>query len=202
MIMHLIPEGRMEEAVGSHLIVFCGHTLGIIYNTLSGCHYIKTRATKFHSLATDVAGVLVLTDFRDAKTVCPPSALQTYLWDKVPHPAPSFLYRFAVNELESWLMADREGLADFLSVSVNRMPQKPEQEIFPKKALVNIARCSKKTVIKEGIAPPLGHKASVGPSYIALLREFVVDRWNIEAAMIRAPSLARCVRRLRELAAG
>jgi hypothetical protein len=192
----------MEEAVGDRLIVFSGHALGTAYNSRRGCDYIRTRAAKFHPLATDVAGVLVLTDFRDAKTLCPPSALQAYLWDKVPHPAPSFLCRFAVNELESWLMADRQGLAEFLHVSLNRMPREPEQETFPKRTLVNIARRSKKSSIKEGMAPPSGHNASVGPEYTTLLREFIVRYWNIEAAMTHAPSLARCVRRLRELRAG
>jgi hypothetical protein len=202
MIIHLVPEGYMEESVGGKLIFFCGHDLGIVYNTRSGYNYIKTRAAKFHPLATDVSGVLVLTDFRDAAAACPPVALQAYLLNKLPHPAPSFLFRFAVNELESWLMADRQGLANFLSVSADRMPRKPELEEFPKLTLVNIARRSRKTVIKKGIAPPQGHAASVGPDYTTLLHEFIVKHWNIEAAMTCAPSLERCVRRLRELAAG
>jgi hypothetical protein len=48
--------------------------------------------------------------------------------------------RFAVNELESWLLADREGLANFLGIAVSRMPICPEREEFPKKTLVNISR--------------------------------------------------------------
>jgi hypothetical protein len=31
------------------------------------------------------------------------------------------------------------------------------------------------------------------------MREFIADYWDIEAAARRAPSLERCVRRLREL---
>jgi hypothetical protein len=202
MIMHLVPEGYMEELVGAKLIFFCGHDLGTVYNTRRGCDYIRKRAAKFSLLATDVAGVLVLTDFRDAAAPCLPSALRAYLWDAVPNPAPSFLFRFAVNELESWLMADRRNLADFLSVSAGKIPREPELEIFPKRTLVNIARCSRKAGIKNGIAPPQGHAASVGPGYISLLHKFIVKHWNIEAAMAYAPSLERCVRRLRELTAG
>jgi hypothetical protein len=202
MIMHLVPEGYLEELVGAKLIRSCGHALGNIYNSGSGCGYIRKRAAKFYSLATDVTGVLVLTDFRDAAAQCLPSALRAYLWDTVPNPAPSFLFRFAVNELESWLMADRQGLADFLSVPAGKIPREPELEEFPKRTLVNIARRSRKTGIKNGIAPPPGHAASVGPDYTALLREFIVKRWNIEAAMTCAPSLERCALRLRELTAG
>jgi hypothetical protein len=68
--------------------------------------------------------------------------------------------------------------------------------------LVNTARCSKKAGIKNGIAPPQGHAASVGPGYLLLLREVIVKHRNIEAAMAYAPSPERCVRRLRELTAG
>jgi hypothetical protein len=200
MIIHLLPEGYMEELVGARLISFCGNALGNIYNARSGCDYIRTRAAKFHPLATDDSGVLVLTDFRDTAEDCLPSALRAYLLDALPHPAASFLLRFAVNELESWLMADRQNLADFMGVSAGKIPQKPELEEFPKRTLVKIARRSRKTRIREGVAPPQGHAASVGPEYVSLLHEFILKHWNIEAALLSAPSLERCVRRLRELA--
>jgi hypothetical protein len=202
MIMHLVPEGYLEALVGARLIGFCRHTLGTIYNSGRGCGYIRTHAAKFYRLATDVSGVLVLTDFRDAAAPCLPSALQAYLWNAIPSPVPSFLVRFAVNELESWLMADRQGLADFLSVSVGRIPREPELEEFPKRTLVNIARRSRKTRIRNGIAPPPGHAAAVGPAYNSLLHEFIVRHWNIAEAITCAPSLERCVGRLSQLSAG
>jgi hypothetical protein len=202
MIIHLVPEGYLEEAVGGILLAACGHRLGRIYNSGRGCNYIRNRAALFRHLATDVSGVLVLTDFRDTRAPCVTAALQEYIWSKAADIPRTFLCRFAVAELESWLLADRYGLAGFLRVAVVNIPREPEKEAFPKRTLVNLARASRKTSIREGLAPPSGHRASVGPEYTSLLREFIAEKWNVEAAMQRAPSLERCVRRLCDLPAG
>ena len=191
----------MEEAVAEQLLPFCGHRLGVVYGK-RGYAYVQEMAAKFYHLATKYSGVLVLTDFRDAKTNCVADALQEYIWHRLPEPPRTFLCRFAVNELESWLLADYEGLAKFLSVATSRLPPQPEKEEFPKRTLVNLARTSQKRRIREGIAPPSGHRAAVGPDYMPLMREFIADFWDIAAAMRRAPSLGRCVRRLRELSQG
>jgi hypothetical protein len=202
MIIHLIPEGYIEEVVGSRLILSCGHSLGTIYNGGRGCDYIRKKAVHFHHLATDTSGVLVLTDFRDSKAPCTTAALHEYIWSKKSNLPKSFLCRFAVAEVESWFLADRQGLAKFLRVSDSKMPRRPEQEACPKRTLVNIARSSFKTSIRNSIVPSSGHKASVAPSYTATLHDFVTNHWDIEAAMDYSPSLKRCVQRLRELPSG
>jgi hypothetical protein len=201
MIIHLVAEGHMETIVAARLIPFCGHQQGTIYDQ-HGHVNIRKKAVKFHHLATEDSGVLVLTDFRDAKASCIKAALQEYVWNALPKPPKSFLCRFAVSELESWLLADREGLAKYLGVSVSRVPSQPEKEVFPKRVLVNLAGTSRKTRIRNGIASPPGHRADVGPDYMSLLQEFIVNYWNIDAAIRHAPSLERCVRRLRELPQG
>jgi hypothetical protein len=201
MIIHLVVEGYTEEAVAERLLHFCGHTPGDIYGR-KGCDFIRTSAVKFRHYATEYSGVLVLTDFRDAKVPCIMDALQKYIWDRLPKPPGTFLCRFAVNELESWLLADHEGLAKFLGINVAKLPLLPEREAFPKKTLVNLARASRKRRIRDGIAPSLGHRAAVGPDYMSLTRDFIINYWNIGAAMRNAPSLARCVQRLRALAQG
>ena len=188
----------MEEAVAARVLPFCGHELGVVYGR-RGCHYIKQKATAFHHHATEQTGVLVLTDFRDAGADCVPNALQEYIFNKLPNPPKTFLCRFSVNELESWLLADREGMAKFFGISVSRIPLQPEKELFPKRVLVNLARTSKNKGIREGIAPPPGHRADVGPAYLSRMREFVAIHWNIEVASHNAPSLERCIRRLREI---
>lgn len=191
----------MEEAVAERLLSFCGHRLGTVYGK-QGCKFVRDNAAKFRHWATETSGLLVLTDFRDAGETCVIDALQQYIWHKLPKPPRSFLCRFAVNELESWLLADYEGMAKFLGIATAKMPRHPEKEAQPKKILVNLARSSRKRGIREGIAPPVGHQAAVGPDYMFLMREFIAEFWNIEAAMCCAPSLERCVRRLRELSQG
>jgi hypothetical protein len=188
----------MEEIVAARLLPFCNHELGTVYGR-KGYAYIRTNAAAFRHLATEYSGVLVLTDFRDTGAICVAVALQEYILTKLHRPPRTFLCRFAVNELESWLLADRIGLSKFLSINVTRMPLQPESEDFPKKTLISLAHASRKRSIREGIAPPPGHYASVGPDYMYLMREFISNFWSIEPAMRCAPSLERCVQRLREL---
>jgi hypothetical protein len=197
MIVHLVAEGYMEAAVAVRLLPFCGHKLGDVYGQY-GCAYIREKAAKFHHLATACSGVLVLTDFRDAGAECIVDALQDYIWKNLPSPPASFLCRFAVNELESWLLADRGGLAKFFGIALTKMPLQPESEPLPKRTLVALARRSRKKKIREGIVPAPGHKGAVAPGYLPLMCEFIANFWNIEAAMRCAPSLERCVSRLRE----
>ena len=198
MIINLVAEGDMEIVVANRLIPFCGHEPGYIYGG-RGCAYIRQKAAKFHHKPTRFSGVLVLTDFRDAKEDCVPAALQKYIYNSLPDPPDTFLCRFAVNELESWLMADREGLAKFMGIDVLRMPLQPEREEFPKKTLIKLAHSSRRKEIREGLAPPPGHYAPVGPEYASLMKEFIFGCWDIGVAMRNAPSLERCVRRLCEL---
>lgn len=188
----------MERVVAIKLLTFCGHHPGNIYGG-KGAAWIQQKAVALFHLATDSMGVLVLTDLRDSKAGCAPEALREYILKKLPNPPKTFLCRFAVNELKSWLLADRKGLASFMGISETKMPQCPENEAFPKEKLVSLAHSSRRKRIREGIAPPAGHYSDVGPEYTSALSEFINNFWDIESAMLHAPSLKRCVSRLREL---
>jgi len=198
MTINLLAEGHLEEFVAVRLLSYCNHNLGTVYGR-RGCRYIKENAVKFRHLATSQTGLLILTDFRDAKTKCAANAVHEYLLNKCPNPPKTFFCRFAVNELESWLLADREGIAKFLCISVSRVPLNPEGELYPKATLVNLARISRKKGIREGIAPRPGHRADVGMEYIDRLCYFIMEYWDIDTAEQFSPSFRRCIRRLREI---
>ena len=198
MIINLLAEGYIEEFVASRLLPFCGHEIGVVYGK-QGSNYVRKKASYFRFKATNETGVLVLTDFRDTGTACIPDALEEYVLGKLPFPPKTFLCRFAVSEIESWLLADREGMAKFLGVATSRLPHHPEKEEYPKKTLVKLACSSRVKRIRNGLAPPPGHRAEVGPEYTVLLHEFIRNSWDIESAMSRSESLKRCVHRLQTL---
>lgn len=195
MIFNLVAEGFTEEIIASRLLPFCGHELGVVYGR-KGVEYIRKKAHVFHHQASAESGVLVLTDFRDSGATCVPDALQECIFSKISTVPKTFLCRFSVNEIESWLLADRETIAKFLNVSISRIPLNPENEPFPKKTLIKIARSSRSKAIYNGLAPPPGHHADVGPDYIYLVNEFIKNKWNIEAAINNSKSLERCANRL------
>ena len=93
----------------------------------------------------------------------------------------------AVREAESWLLADRHGMATYLGVARNHLPQQPESEDDPKRTLINIARRSRSRRIRETIVP--SGTAVQGPEYNSKISEYVSDCWNIDAAKSNSDSL-------------
>lgn len=197
MLVNLLLEGWLEEPVADKLLEFCGHTKGTVYGK-KGCAYIHAKTAGFYSIANHDSALLVLSDFMDTSLPCPPEALQQIL-PQVASLSHYFLCRFAVNELESWLMADRRGMADFLDVPLARIPMNPDDEPNPKQSLVVLARSSRRKAIREGIPPPVGHKGPTSPQYLAAMTDFILKHWRVEEAMLRSPSLRRCVERLQQL---
>jgi len=111
----------------------------------------------------------------------------------LPHEAEYLFLRIAVRAVESWLMADGEAIATFLHVSPSRIPKAPDLEEHPKTTIVNLARHSRRRVIREGMVPRIGSGISVGPEYTGMLVEFAEQQWSpTRAAKFgRSPSLTR-----------
>lgn len=108
-------------------------------------------------------------------------------------------FRVAVRAVESWLLADRDGLAKFLGVARGTLPDWPDATPDPKRVLIDAASRSRRGGVRDAIVPRPG--ARQGPLYAAELGRFVDERWDATAAAGRSPSLDRCRRRLAELIA-
>ena len=138
----------------------------------------------------------MLTD-QDVPSQCPPQLVQT--WTKGERNIEFFL-RVAVMEVESWVMADRKGFADFLSIPFNRIPEDTDVIPQPKEFLVSLARLSKKTRLRQDIVPLPGATSKVGPGYNSRLGEFVHSRWSPNQAASVSVSLQRTLVQLRNFA--
>jgi hypothetical protein len=187
----LVYEDELSEAVLRRLIASSGRPFLVdtAIRAFGGTE-IKKSMDKFKN-ACHVMPHVVLTDLDQLP--CPPQLLSD--WGALHLPAP-LLFRVAVREVESWLLADARGLADYLSVPVNRMPQSPDEVPDPKQLLLSIARRSKKKRLVEELTPPHGSRVSIGPLYNARMSAFVREQWNPEAASDASPSLARARRRI------
>ena len=198
MIVHMLLEGYLEEPVARKLLEHCGHQAGTVFGK-QGFGYIKTKARKFVPLVKHGYAVLVLTDLMDSGCQCPSQACRQYVWQHCGEPPPSFLCRFAVRELESWLLADREAIASFLRISITKIPDNPEFEPDPKRKVVELARLSPKTRLRDALVPSRSHGGAVGPGYRLTMTEFVNKHWSPEQATRNSPSLGRCIDRLNDL---
>ncbi|MDW8317841.1 MAG: hypothetical protein RMN53_08365 [Anaerolineae bacterium] len=194
MIVDMLVEGDLDEAVARRLILLTGHQPGVVFGK-QGVSYIQRSLRAFDQRARYGNPVLALVDFLDTHLSCPPEL--PALW--LPARSSRFLLRAVVNEMESWLLADRRGIAQLLGLSVALIPQQPEQLTDPKQTLINLARRSPRRKLRNAMVPPPGVTAAVGPGYTGVMIEFVTKRWSVEGARRLAPSLDRCCHRLAEL---
>lgn len=155
-----------------------------------GNDQLQKSIKKFKS-ASHVLPHIVLTDLD--LYPCPPALIEGWSATSLPS---RLMFCIAVREVEAWLLADRHGIAIFLQVALNKIPQAPEAEVDPKRALLNLARKSRSRRLAQELVPENGSVARIGPLYNARLSEFVNESWNIERACELAPSLARAVIRL------
>jgi hypothetical protein len=109
----------------------------------------------------------------------------------------NFIFRIAVREVESWILADRESLSRYFNVPITNFPTNPDLEADPKNTLIQLARRSKKREIREDIVP-ITNNATIGPNYNGCLSEFVFKYWRIERAILNSESLKRTYLKLRD----
>ena len=185
-------EGIVDEAVVRKLIVGAGGHPGTIYGK-KGKSSLRRQIQGYNHAARQLPWMVLVDLDRDAE--CAPPLCEEW----VPNPAPYLCFRVVVREIESWLMADAESLAGFLSVRPGRITADPEQIQEPKAEMIGLARRSRRREIREDMVPREGSGRSVGPAYASRLIEYVETLWRPGVAMDRAESLRRamtCLQRL------
>lgn len=195
MILSGAVEGSVDEAVLRRLVIEAGAELRPVYGK-QGKQYLRDKIYGYNQAAHFWPWV-VLVDLDDGAD-CAPPLRQCWL----PSPASQMCFRIAVREVEAWVLADRERIANFLAVPVSHIPLLPEREGDPKRTMVELARRSRRREVREDMVPRSGSGRKIGPAYTSRLIEFVTDSktgWRPEVAANCADSLKRCLRRLKEL---
>ena len=109
------------------------------------------------------------------------------------------LFRVAVHEVESWILADKENLAAFFSISKELVPLYPDNEMDPKRTIISLAKRSRKREIREAIVP-IDDYASIGPEYNTKLQSFIQSFWSIDSARKNSYSLDKAIKSLEKTA--
>ena len=178
-------EDLLSEAVGKAVLtsVRMSSTLTI---GLKGNTYLRKKASGLNKTAKAFP-VLLLTDL-DIPSSCPPELIRKWLGEPMEE---GLIFRVAVMEVESWIMADREAFARFLGVSRDRVPREPDQVRNPKEKILLLAKSSRKRHVRDDILPARGSTAKVGPGYNTRLGEFARTEWDPRRAASASPSLNR-----------
>lgn len=196
MSVNIATEDELSEAVALNIVTACAgeNAVGLLLRR-NGNGYLRARLPSFRQMAQREP-VFLLTDLDDTR--CAPVLLKEWVGQK-PLP-PNLLLRIAVHEVESWILADRAGISDFLGISVNLIPQNSEIIPDPKNFLLKIAKRAKREVRSELIIAK-GALASQGLGYNRTLINFVRDHWSLRKASEGSDSLRRAIERLNQMVA-
>ncbi|MCZ6676854.1 MAG: hypothetical protein O7E52_06355 [Candidatus Poribacteria bacterium] len=188
-------EGDVDEAVLRRLVRQVGASPSTVYGKKGKPHLLQKISA--YNQAANISPWLILVDL-DQDADCAPFVRESWL----PNPAPNICFRVVVREVESWLLADSDRLAQFLSVPVSQIPPHPETIGDPKLTMVSLARRSRRRDIREDMVPRPKSGREVGPAYTSRLIEFTEDAengWRPDVAAKSSESLDRCLRCIRRL---
>jgi len=192
-VLSLVTEDVLSEAVGLQLLGEVGiPAQDVQLLGRSGFGYLRSKVANWKELAMR-RYVLLLTDLD--QLACPVAMRQDWLGsDPIP---PKLWMRIAVREVESWLLADHEGMRQLIG-STGKLPPAPDELPDPKAHLLRLAKQAPRRV-RQDLVKEKGAMASQGIGYNALLCEWVRTAWCAERAAERSPSLARTRLRLQHL---
>ena len=192
----LATEDALSEAMGFRLLQEASSELRVdLLLRNKGAGYLRSRLHSWQQMARNGLPVVLLTDLD--RTPCAPQLVRE--WFGATSRTDNFVFRVAVREVESWLLADHEGIRTLLGKRC-RPPQFPDEVLDPKNKLLELARNAPRSV-REEIVRSEGSIARQGLGYNRCLSEFVAETWSLGRAEARSPSLLRARRRIDELAA-
>ncbi len=186
----LAVEDFLSEAVATRILDQSDNNYLVVKSLCKGGFgYLKSKINSFNQSAKAIP-FFVLTD---QDSGCPPEKIEEWLQ----HPAnPNLIFRVAVMEVESWVMAHREAFATFLSVPVSRIPKNTDELKNPKEFLLSLAGKSRSKKLREDIVPSQGATSKIGPDYNARLSNFIRSQWDVHEAIKCSESLNRAFLRI------
>ncbi len=121
-----------------------------------------------------------------------PVTLRAELVEHTPGESPDLLIRIVDQCIESWILADRQGVAEFCGVSPARVKIPASHH---KSYLLSMFREAK---LKDAVAD-VDNELDFGPAYELHVQRFMTTAWNAGRAADDSPSLRRALQRLRAL---
>jgi hypothetical protein len=116
----LAVEDIISEIAARQMIEIYSHLQVLECYGKKGFGYLKANISKFQRASRQMP-YFVLTDLDQYPCA---TALKED-WKIVSTPS-NFMFRIAVRSIESWLMADRKNFADFLGISIQKLPLNPD----------------------------------------------------------------------------
>jgi hypothetical protein len=190
--INIAYEDELSKVAMEKILSHCGNFSVATSMGGRGFGYLKTKVKSFNKAACPNIPFFILTDLDSCS--CPNALITSWLSPSVK--SKFLIFRVAVREIESWILADRTGVSRLLTINIGRVPELVDQISDPKLTLVQLALASPNKSIREDLAPSPKSTAKVGKNYNAILVKFVQTQWNIEGAALNSPSLKRAIAEL------
>ena len=121
-----------------------------------------------------------------------PVTLRAALVERTPGDSPDLVIRIVDQCIESWILADRQGVADFCNQSPARV-KPPASHHKP-----YLLRMMKDAKLKDAVEEK-GRELDFGPMYGHYLERLMTRYWSAARAVTESDSLRRALERLTEL---
>jgi hypothetical protein len=195
MEVYIAVEGDLDEIVVTKVLTKIGIKVKISYGK-KGKDFIMVNLNKYNYAAKhSTIPWLLLVDLDNDADCAPP-----FVKEKLPLPATNMIFRVAVRKIESWLLSDREAIASFLEIPMEKVPTLCDALRDPKAQLINLARKSRSRKIIEDMVPRPDSGSKQGPLYTYRMKYFAEQFWRPEIASKNSDSLNRFIKALRKAA--
>lgn len=187
--IYLAVEDVLSEAVIRKTLITSTvkYSIGCCYGK-KGKDYLKKLLPGLNNSSKGTPHIVIV-DLD--KTVCAPLLVKQ--WMPKAKQNNNLIFRIAVQEIESWILAHRTAVSIFLGISVNMIPQKTDTINNPKEFLIGLAKRSRYRNIRDSIVPKPKSTAKIGPDYNGILTDFVNKNWLSNEAIVHSDSLSKAV---------
>ena len=193
---HFATEGDDDAVVAQRLLTHVGFEIAHSPGALNGKAMLDKKLPTYARSAGAIPWFILRDMDHDAP--CPGQLVE----DLIPDRPPLLVLRIAVRAVESWLLADDEGIAEYLQVPRNKVPRQPDQLDHPKLEMVRLARLSSHAAVRRDMVPEEGGGRPTGKAYTQRLVTFARERWDPSHARTRSASIHACLRALERFTAG
>ena len=194
-------EDSLLLEMGERILRFFGGKYRISSSSaMGGKGNVLKRIPNFNQSAENGNVHFVLLDLDSTpphtKKNCPAQQRIDLLKGRRQHP--DFILRFAVSEVESWLLADDRELANFLQLRSLSISDADSIKDSKEYLLRQIEQKGRSRAIRSDMLPAPGDTRKVGPLYQSRLIDFAINKWDPNRAARKSESLRRAFRRLRD----
>lgn len=203
--VYIAGEDEATRAVIERLINDYAPNLHIVSYLPARGSQVRSSIPMFNQLA-NYYPVILLADLDDE--VCAPIYKKSLLCGI--SKCTDFIINLAVDEVEAWLMADREGFSDYFGIPLESVPESKMQKMSGPKALPEmdvqvksswlfthkLIHLSDNKERRAQIAVGTQDKNSKGKEYNTAVIPFIKQQWSPERARIASDSLNRMILRL------